>query len=130
MQSSLPQDLVPIGSSTLLAIIATSCAIFNAVGQAVFQTRLQVNLSGVVPGDLIDKIIKAGSTDIRMLVEPSDLRSVIAQYSKSITEVFVSHSYCYGFDAGLTSDKIVYPSSSSRHILFLNRQLQVDLCKE
>ncbi|KAK2592796.1 hypothetical protein QQS21_009500 [Conoideocrella luteorostrata] len=32
MQSSLPQDLVPIGASTLLAVISTSCAIFIAIG--------------------------------------------------------------------------------------------------
>lgn len=47
MQASLPQDLVPLGSSTLLTVISASCSIFTAIGQAVFQRRLQVDLAGV-----------------------------------------------------------------------------------
>ncbi|KAI0453486.1 hypothetical protein F5B21DRAFT_479467 [Xylaria acuta] len=44
MQASLPQGPVPIGASTLLAVISTSFAVFNAVAQAVFQKRIQINL--------------------------------------------------------------------------------------
>lgn len=89
MQSSLPHNLVPIGTSTLLMIISTSCAIFMAVGQAVFQTRLEVNLGKILPADVVDAIISSGATEISSLVGQAELSSVFEQYSVSVTEVFV-----------------------------------------
>ncbi|KAK0631019.1 major facilitator superfamily domain-containing protein [Bombardia bombarda] len=88
MQSSLPQDLVPIGSSTLLAVISTSCAIFLAIGQAVFIRRIEVNIGSVASSEVVNKIIQSGATDIPNLVDPANLSAVIRQYSKSVTEVF------------------------------------------
>ncbi|KAI0477870.1 MFS general substrate transporter [Xylariaceae sp. FL0804] len=88
MQSSLPQDLVPLGSSTLLSIISSSCAIFLAIGQTVFQKRLQVNLASVIPETTVDEIIGSGVTSLDQLVGPSVLPTVIKQYSKSVTQVF------------------------------------------
>ncbi|KAI0891816.1 MFS general substrate transporter [Annulohypoxylon nitens] len=88
MQSSLPQDLVPLGSTTLLTIISTSCAIFMAIGQTVFQKRLQVNLSDVVPEHVVQEIINSGVTDLRSLVSASELPTAIQEYSKSVTQVF------------------------------------------
>lgn len=89
MQSSLPHDLVPVGTSTLLAIISTSCAIFMAIGQTVFQARLEVNLNKILPADVVDTIISSGATEISSLVGQAELSSVLEQYSVSITEVFV-----------------------------------------
>ncbi|KAH9884989.1 MFS general substrate transporter [Xylariomycetidae sp. FL2044] len=88
MQSSLPQDLVPIGTSTLLAIISISCAIFVAIGQTVFQTRLEANLGTVLPADAVHQVITSGVTDIGSLVSSAELPVVLQQYSLSITEVF------------------------------------------
>ncbi|KAI2601789.1 major facilitator superfamily domain-containing protein [Hypoxylon sp. NC1633] len=88
MQASLPKDLVPLGASTLLSIISTSCAIFLAIGQAVFQGNLLANLSSVVPSDLADKIVSAGATNLPSVVNASDLPSVINAYSKAVTQVF------------------------------------------
>lgn len=90
MQSSLPQDLVPLGSSTLLSVISTSCAIFMAVGQAVFQRQLQHNLGDILPEDTVAKIIDSGVTDLSSLVDPSMLRELVDRYSLSITQIFVS----------------------------------------
>ncbi|KID93255.1 MFS transporter, partial [Metarhizium majus ARSEF 297] len=89
MQSSLPPDLVPIGSSTLLAVISASCAIFMTIGQTVFQKRLEVNLSNVVSNDLVRKIMSTGVTDLRLLIEPAKVSSLISEYSRSITQIFV-----------------------------------------
>ncbi|XDG05654.1 hypothetical protein ABKA04_005269 [Annulohypoxylon sp. FPYF3050] len=89
MQSSLPQDLVPLGSTTLLTIISTSCAVFMAIGQTVFQKRLQVNLGDVVPEHVVQDIINSGVTNLRSLVSASELPMVIQEYSKSVTQVFV-----------------------------------------
>jgi hypothetical protein len=96
MQSSLPQDLVPLGSSTLLTIISTSCAVFMGIGQAVFEKRLELNLESSVSKDIAQQIISAGATDVRSLIGPNDtneLPIIINQYSKSISEIWVSHDY-------------------------------------
>jgi MFS family permease len=90
MQSSLPQDLVPVGSSTLLSVISTSCSIFMAIGQAVFQRQLQVNLGGVIPSHMVDNIIDSGVTTVASQVDVSVLPAVIEKYSLSVTQVFVS----------------------------------------
>lgn len=90
MQSSLPQDLVALGSSTLLSIISMSCAIFVAIGQAVFQGQLQSNLGPVVGEDAVKNIINSGVTDISSLVSASALPTVMEKYSLSVTQVFVS----------------------------------------
>ncbi|XXH01735.1 hypothetical protein Hte_008096 [Hypoxylon texense] len=90
MQSSLPQDLVPLGSSTLLSVISTSCAIYLAIGQTVFQGRLQTNLGTVVSNDVVEEIINSGVTSVRSLIDASELPMVIQKYSLSVTQVFVS----------------------------------------
>ncbi|AEO62944.1 uncharacterized protein THITE_2141153 [Thermothielavioides terrestris NRRL 8126] len=88
MQSSLPQDLVPLGASTLLTVISTSCSIFMAIGQAVFQRQLQANLAGVVSEQVVDNIINSGVTSLGSLVPAAELPAVIRQYSLSVTQVF------------------------------------------
>ncbi|RYC62856.1 hypothetical protein CHU98_g3353 [Xylaria longipes] len=88
MQASLPQDLVPIGASTLLTVISTSCAVFNAVAQAVFQERIQINLEGVVPPDTVKAIINAGALNYGSLVTSDKLPLVVRAYSKAITQLF------------------------------------------
>lgn len=90
MQASLPKELVPIGASNLLMVISTSCAIFLAVGQALFQQRLMINLSTVVDDEVVKKVISAGATSLGSVVEPSQLSRVIREYSNAITDVFVS----------------------------------------
>jgi hypothetical protein len=90
MQSSLPQDLVPLGSSTLLAIISTSCAIFMAIGQTIFQRRLEVNLVTVVSPEVVNDIISSGVTDMVSLVTSEQLPAVIHEYSKAVAQTFVS----------------------------------------
>ncbi|KAI1465429.1 MFS general substrate transporter [Daldinia caldariorum] len=88
MQASLPMELVPLGATTLLAIISTSCAIFTAVGQTIFQKRLMANLSAVVSPEAIQDIISTGATNLNSVVDSSLLPTVIREYGKSITEVF------------------------------------------
>ena len=92
MQTSLPPELAPTGSSNLLMFVSTSCSVFLVIGQALFQKRLDVNLSAVLPSSLVEKIISAGATNFRSIVPASvDLSAVVAAYGKSVTEVFVSN---------------------------------------
>lgn len=92
MQASLPKELVPLGASTLLMVISTSCAIFLAVGQAVFQKRLSVNLSSILSPETVSQIVYGtGATEIKSVIPPGgDVAAVIEQYSRSITQVLVS----------------------------------------
>lgn len=89
MQTSLPPDLVPTGSSNLLMLVSTSCSIFLALGQAVFQKRLETNLSAVITSDLVDEVISAGATNFRLVVPDQDLAAVVKAYGQSCTQVFV-----------------------------------------
>ncbi|KAL2285800.1 hypothetical protein FJTKL_07520 [Diaporthe vaccinii] len=88
MQTSLPQDLIPIGSSNLLMFVSTSCSVFLALGQLIFQKRLETNLSAVVTSDLVQKVISAGATNFRALVPDADLTAVVKAYGKACTQVF------------------------------------------
>ncbi|KAK9412991.1 putative Major facilitator superfamily (MFS) profile domain-containing protein [Seiridium unicorne] len=88
MQTSLPQDLVPLGASILLSIISTSSTIFAAVGQAVVQKQLQVNLGPVISQNFVDKIIDSGLTDLNSLLDPDILHTVVEKHSLSVTQVF------------------------------------------
>ncbi|KAI1114207.1 major facilitator superfamily domain-containing protein [Nemania sp. NC0429] len=88
MQASLPADIVPLGATTLLTVISFSCAIFLAIGQAIFQRGLISNLSLVVSADTVQGIISGGATNIPSFVSPSVLPLVLQQYSKAVTQVF------------------------------------------
>ncbi|KAI0889803.1 major facilitator superfamily domain-containing protein [Annulohypoxylon maeteangense] len=88
MQASLPKELVPIGATTLLTIISTSCSVFLAVGQTVFQSALRINLAPIVSSNTIDAIISAGATNVGSVVDAQDLPSVIKAYGKAVTQVF------------------------------------------
>lgn len=73
-------------------IISTSCAIFLAVGQALFEDRLNVSLARVADPHDISRIIEAGASNVREAVRTSDLPAVLDGYSTAVTQVFVSHA--------------------------------------
>ncbi|KAI5925016.1 MFS general substrate transporter [Camillea tinctor] len=87
-QASLPMELVPIGATNLLTVISTSCSIFLAIGQLVFQRSILTNLSNVVSQDVVDRVISSGATNLASVVDATDLPAVIQAYGKSVTQVF------------------------------------------
>lgn len=89
MQASLPSDLVPVGATTLLFGMSTSCAIFLAAGQSAFQERLAHDLAQVVPVDTLKKIMSVGATQIQSVASPQQITEVNRAYSSAVTEVFV-----------------------------------------
>lgn len=88
MQASLPPELVPIGATTLLFGISASCAVFLAIGQAVFQGRLTKELAQVVSADIVTEVLSVGATNIRSVVSAQDLPAVLRAYSKAVTQVW------------------------------------------
>ena len=74
--------------------VSTSCSVFLALGQLVFQRRLEVNLSSVAPPDLIKDIISAGATNFRSVLPTStDLHAIVEAYGEAATQAFVSAKY-------------------------------------
>lgn len=73
--------------------VSTSCSVFLALGQTLFQARLEKNLGAVISTELVSKVISAGATDFRSVVPQSDVSAVIKAYGKSCTQVFVSYSF-------------------------------------
>ena len=92
VQATLPKELVPIGATTLLFGMSTSCAVFLAVGQAVFQSRLSSELLQVLPTSVVNEIISVGATQIRTVTSMQNFAAVIHAYSEAVTQVFVCDS--------------------------------------
>jgi hypothetical protein len=97
MQSSLPKDLVPLGASTLLMIISTSCSIFLAVGQTVFSNALSSILlsSPAVPPYLLDQILSVGAINIDTAISPQYLPTVIDAYERAVSQIFVCTNHFF-----------------------------------
>lgn len=136
VQASLPPDLVPLGATTLLFVISASCAIFLAVGQAVFQERLAVGLIQVVSPEVVKEILSVGATGIRSIIDAEDLPAVIEAYSKATTQVFVSFASQSMASYLLVNGtaELTFPSVSSRGgtrvVLHLYLWDQMDFNKE
>ncbi|KAF2437710.1 MFS general substrate transporter [Karstenula rhodostoma CBS 690.94] len=88
LQATLPPDLIPIASTTLLFAMTASCSIFLAGGQAIFQTALTRNLRRVVSAEEAARLIAVGAADVHREVQPIDRDAVIEVYNKAITNVF------------------------------------------
>ncbi|KAJ5921345.1 MFS general substrate transporter [Penicillium verhagenii] len=87
-QASLPAELVPLGATSLLFMISASCAIFLAIGDAIFEAQLRKHLNGVVSATLVEEVISTGATHVRSVIPDESLSVVIAAYSKAVTQVF------------------------------------------
>ncbi|CAG8960295.1 hypothetical protein HYFRA_00012815 [Hymenoscyphus fraxineus] len=88
MQASLPQELIPLGATILLFGVSMSGAVFLAIGQAVFESRLTGNLGRVVPETVVEKVLSTGATGLKSVVDAENLPVVLQAYSESITQVF------------------------------------------
>lgn len=54
-----------------------------------FHQRLSINLSHSVSADIADKVISAGATSVRSVIDPRDLSLVLQAYSRAVTQIFV-----------------------------------------
>ncbi|GFN13728.1 MDR family MFS transporter [Aspergillus tubingensis] len=88
VQTSVPQDLVPVGATTLLFVISASCATFLAIGEAVFQTQLKNELADIASATVANAVISAGASGWRSFVPSTEIPMVISAYSSAVTRVF------------------------------------------
>ena len=70
--------------------MSAACAVFLSIGQSVFNHRLDIELAGVVPVDVVAKVTSVGATNIRSVVDSQDLGTVLGAYSSAITQIWVS----------------------------------------
>ncbi|KAH8895435.1 putative aflatoxin efflux pump [Thozetella sp. PMI_491] len=87
-QTVLPRADVPIGQALTFLVQQLGGSVFLSVGQNIFSTKLIDMLSGVA-GLNTEAIINTGATNLRTIVPPSELDTVLNAYSYSITRVFL-----------------------------------------
>ncbi|KAF7547528.1 hypothetical protein G7Z17_g7681 [Cylindrodendrum hubeiense] len=91
IQTILPKSEVPAGISIIMLTQTLSGAIFVSVGQSVLQNDLVENLEVAFPNGGIDisKLSSVGATQVRSLVPPEDLHTVLVAYNSALTKIKV-----------------------------------------
>lgn len=87
-QNVLPRADVPLGMALMFFMQQLGGAVFLAVGQNIFSTRLVHDLSGIAGLDT-NTIVNTGATAIRDVVLEDELPVVINAYSHALTRVFI-----------------------------------------
>lgn len=86
-QAVLPRKDAPIGIALVMFCQQLGGAIFVSVGQSVFTNQLVKglkNVAGISPA----VVVNTGATDIRDVVDPSNLRRVLVAYNGALTKTF------------------------------------------
>lgn len=91
IQAVLPKADIPAGASIVVLVQTLSGAIFIAIGQAVLQNKLVQNLEAAFPSGSLDisRLSTVGATQLRSLVPPQDLHTVLVAYNSALTRVFL-----------------------------------------
>lgn len=86
-QAVLKKEDISIGISLMFFSQQLGGAIFVAIGQNIFASRLASGLSDI-PGLAPDTIINAGATDLKNIVAPQFLENVISVYNYALTKTY------------------------------------------
>ena len=87
-QNVLPRADVPLGMALMFFMQQLGGAVFLAVSQNIFSSRLVDSLSGVAGLDTT-AIVNTGATDLRSIVPSDQLNTVVDAYSHALTRVFI-----------------------------------------
>jgi hypothetical protein len=88
LQSSLTSTEVPVALATFVFFQQIGGALMTVSGQTIFTNELQGNLKRLVPTVDAGRIIEAGVTHMRALVNSEELPYLLKAYSKSIGTTF------------------------------------------
>jgi hypothetical protein len=88
LQSSLTPTDVPITLATFVFFQQIGGALMTVSGQTIFTNELKDNLKRLVPTIDAGKIIEAGVTKMRALVNSEELPQLLKAYSNSIDTTF------------------------------------------
>lgn len=86
-QAVLPKEDVSIGVSLIMFSQQLGGAIFVAVGQNVFASRLVSGLEGI-PGLEPNVVVNVGATDLTNAIAPQYLESVLSAYNNALTKTY------------------------------------------
>ena len=86
-QAVLKKEDISIGVSLMFFSQQLGGAIFVAIGQNIFASRLASGLSGI-PGIASETIINAGATDLKNKVAPQFLERVLSAYNYALTRTY------------------------------------------
>ena len=86
-QAVLPRKDAPIGIALVMFCQQMGGAVFVSVGESVFTNQLVKglkNVAGISPA----VVVNTGATDLRHVVNPSNLHGVLVAYNNAITKTF------------------------------------------
>ena len=86
-QAVLPRKDAPIGISLVMFCQQFGGAVFVSVGESVFTNQLVKGLRSVA-GISPAVVVNTGATDLRHVVDPSNLGGVISAYNTALTKTF------------------------------------------
>jgi hypothetical protein len=88
LQSSLLPTEVPVALAIFVFSQQIGGALMTVIGQTIFTNQLRNNLDRVIPTVDATKIIDAGVTQMRSLVNSQELPNLLQAYSDSIGTTF------------------------------------------
>lgn len=86
-QAVLSRKDAPIGIALVMFCQQLGGAVFVSVGQSVFTNQLVKGLKNVA-GISPDVVVNTGATDLRHVVDPSNLHGVLVAYNGALTKTF------------------------------------------
>jgi hypothetical protein len=88
LQNGLPPAEVPIALAVFVFSQQIGGALMTVIGQSIFTNELKVNLENFVSAEKAARIIKAGVTHMRTLVNAEELPKLMDAYSDSVASTF------------------------------------------
>ncbi|KAM3560963.1 hypothetical protein ARSEF4850_003451 [Beauveria asiatica] len=88
IQAHTPPALASVATATLVLFQTFFGAVFLAIINTLFNTKLKQELSSRVPEIGADKIMNAGAADIRSVVPADKVDQVLQSYSLGVNQVF------------------------------------------
>ncbi|KAM3439087.1 hypothetical protein MY4824_002891 [Beauveria thailandica] len=88
IQAHTPPALASVATATMVLFQTFFGAVFLAIVNTLFNTKLKQELSSRVPEIGADKIINAGAADIRSVVPADKVDQVLQSYSLGVNQVF------------------------------------------
>ncbi|KAL8857059.1 MAG: hypothetical protein Q9178_006351 [Gyalolechia marmorata] len=88
VQTVLPLEDVPIGTTVIIFLQTLGGALFISVGQNIFNNRLISNLVANVPSLDPALVLRTGATDLKGAVDPAVIGDVLSAYNSAITQTF------------------------------------------
>ncbi|KAL8819246.1 MAG: hypothetical protein Q9223_002277 [Gallowayella weberi] len=88
VQTVLPLEDVPIGTTIIIFLQMLGGALFIAIAQNIFNNRLISNLVADVPSIDPTTVLRLGATNIKKNLDPAIIGDVLVAYNSAITQTF------------------------------------------